>query len=45
MQVAVRAKLEKEKGERRRAREAAKGVPRDLKPSALDRFKRPSASA
>ncbi|ETW75333.1 hypothetical protein HETIRDRAFT_461283 [Heterobasidion irregulare TC 32-1] len=43
--VAVRAKLEKEKGERRRAREAAKGVPRDHKPSALDRFKRPSASA
>ncbi|KAI0056365.1 BING4CT-domain-containing protein [Artomyces pyxidatus] len=39
--VAIRAKLEKERNERKKAREAANGVPKDHKPSALDRFKRP----
>ncbi|THH11630.1 hypothetical protein EW146_g7982 [Bondarzewia mesenterica] len=40
--VAIRAKLEKEREDRRKAREAAQGVPADHKPSALDRFKRTS---
>jgi U3 small nucleolar RNA-associated protein 7 len=41
-QVAVRAKLEKQKEERRVARAAASGTEETKKPSALDRFKRPS---
>jgi U3 small nucleolar RNA-associated protein 7 len=40
--VAVRAKLEKQKEERRVARAAASGTEETKKPSALDRFKRPS---
>ncbi|KAI0051620.1 BING4CT-domain-containing protein [Auriscalpium vulgare] len=38
--VAIRAKLEKDRNERKKAREAAKGIAADHKPSALDRFKR-----
>ncbi|KAI0643192.1 NUC141 domain-containing protein [Trametes meyenii] len=40
--VAVRKKLEKEREERRKARAIASGQEEPHKPSALDRFKRPS---
>lgn len=40
VQVAVRAKLEKEKEERRKAKAIASGAEEPHKPSALDRFKR-----
>lgn len=45
IQVAIRAKLEKEKTERKKAREAARAaengeVPQERKASALDRFRR-----
>lgn len=45
IQVAIRAKLEKEKTERKKVREAAKAaengeVAQERKPSALDRFRR-----
>jgi U3 small nucleolar RNA-associated protein 7 len=39
-QVAVRAKLEKEREERRQAKAIASGTAVPQKPSALDRFKR-----
>ena len=41
-QVAVRAKLDREKEERRKARAIASGAEEPQKPSALDRFKRSS---
>ncbi|KAI0767826.1 BING4CT-domain-containing protein [Fomes fomentarius] len=40
--VAVRKKLEREREERRKARAIANGAEQPAKPSALDRFKRPS---
>jgi len=40
IQVAVRAKLEKQKEERRVAKAAVSGAVETKKPSALDRFKR-----
>ncbi|OCH89161.1 BING4CT-domain-containing protein [Obba rivulosa] len=40
--VAVRAKLEKQREERRKAKAIASGAEADRKPSALDRFKRAS---
>ena len=40
VQVAVRAKLEKQREERRRAKAAASGETPERKPSALDRFRR-----
>ena len=42
IQVAVRAKLDREKEERRKARAIASGEEVPKKPSALDRFKRSS---
>lgn len=41
-QVAVRKKLGREREERRKARAIANGAEQPAKPSALDRFKRPS---
>ena len=40
--MAVRAKLDREKEERRKARAIASGAEEPQKPSALDRFKRSS---
>jgi hypothetical protein len=42
LQIAVRAKLDKQKEERRIAKAAVNGAGETKKPSALDRFKRAS---
>jgi U3 small nucleolar RNA-associated protein 7 len=42
LQIAVRAKLNKQKEERRIAKAAVNGAGETKKPSALDRFKRAS---
>lgn len=43
LQVAIRAKLERQRDAKKKERDAAQGLaPSNQKPSALDRFKRPS---